>query len=418
MGRRAVIDEVGALIGALNPVVACDVDLLDELAGLQRVCQIVEARKVAYLAEVEARRLPRLGGAAHPTPWAADVLKVSRRTVGRLRRLARTLGSVPVIRDAFDAGRITGEQAQLMADAVAVLPVGQRAAGEREILTRGAAHGPDELRAVLREFLEQTDPAGTQQREEDAAARAEQQAEAKAGLTFTRLEGTNLMLVRGYLNVIPAAAFLAGVDALSSPRNRTALGLPADETDTRTPARRRHDAVCEMGNLRQAATTLPDNGGDRPQVNLTIPWTTLLDGLAGFGYLDDGTIVTPATARLMACDALILPVVMNGESMPLDLGRTRRHFNGPTRRALNLRDHGCAFPHCDRPATMCDAHHIVPWYLGGRSDLRNAVLVCARHHRLLHHSGWTVRISPRDGLPEFFAPGDAVPRRNRYHRRP
>jgi HNH endonuclease len=104
--------------------------------------------------------------------------------------------------------------------------------------------------------------------------------------------------------------------------------------------------------------------------------------------------------------------------MPLDLGRARRHFNGPTRRALNLRDAGCAFPHCDRPTTMCDAHHVIPWYQGGRSDLCNAVLACARHHRLLHHSSWTVQINPRDGLPEFFAPGNPTPQRNLYHRRP
>jgi hypothetical protein len=142
MGRRAVIDEVGALIGALNPLMVSDVDLLDELAGLQAVSQVLEARKVAYLAEVEARRLPRLEGAAHATPWAADVLKVSRRTVGRLRKLARTLGVVPVIRDAFDAGRITGEQAQLMADAVAPA-AGQAADGRRA----GDPHPRDGIRA-------------------------------------------------------------------------------------------------------------------------------------------------------------------------------------------------------------------------------------------------------------------------------
>jgi hypothetical protein len=280
------------------------------------------------------------------------------------------------------------------------------------------AYGPDELRAVIREFLEQVDPDGTQQRDEDAAARVEQQAEAKAELTFTRVEGTNLVHVQGYLNVMPAAAFLAGVDALSAPRNRTALGLPLDEVDTRTPARRRHDGVCELGNLAQAATTLPDNGGDRPQVIVTIALTTLVNGLHGLGRLDDGTTLTPAAARLMACDALILPVVMNGESMPLDLGRARRLFAGPARRALNLGDRCCAFPHCDRKTTMCDGHHCVPWYPGGRSDLSNGVLVCSPHHRLLHHSGWTVRINPGDGLPEFFAPGDAVPQRNHYHRRP
>jgi hypothetical protein len=348
MGRQAVIDEVGELLGALNPVVACDADLLAEVSALQRVCQVVEARKVAYLAEVEARRLPRAHGAAHPVPWAADTLKISRASVGRLRRLSRVLGAVPLIRDAFDAGRISAEQAQVMADAIAVLPLSVRVGAEREILARGATHGPQRLRVTVRELVEQVDPFGTQHRDEDAVARAERRAEAKAGLTIYRIEGTNLARIEGYLDLAMAASSLAALEALCAPRNRTALGLPLQEPDLRTAARRRHDAWCELGNRSHATGGLPDNGGDRPQVVITVQLATLKDGLHGLGYLDDGTPPTPAAARLLACDALILPVVMNGESMPLDLGRTRRLFSGPIRRALNIRDGGCGFPECDR----------------------------------------------------------------------
>jgi hypothetical protein len=87
--------------------------------------------------------------------------------------LARVLVVVPLSRAAFDVGRITTEQARLMADTVTVLPVGERAAAEREILARGADHGPERLRVTARELVEEVDPLGTQQRDEDAAARAE-----------------------------------------------------------------------------------------------------------------------------------------------------------------------------------------------------------------------------------------------------
>jgi hypothetical protein len=96
-------------------------------------------------------------------------------------------------------------------------------------------------------------------------------------------------------------------------------------------------------------------------------------------------------------------------------------FSGPIRRALVLRDGGCAFPGCDRPPRWCDGHHVKHWADGGPTCLDNAVLVCGFHHRLLHHGGWHVRIAA-DRLPEFLPPAwidpAQVPRRNTYHRRP
>ncbi|HEX9313752.1 MAG TPA: HNH endonuclease signature motif containing protein, partial [Actinomycetota bacterium] len=45
-----------------------------------------------------------------------------------------------------------------------------------------------------------------------------------------------------------------------------------------------------------------------------------------------------------------------------------------------VRDHHCTFPECDRPASWCDAHHVIHWTDGGRTDLSNLVLLCRRHH--------------------------------------
>ncbi|HEV7898594.1 MAG TPA: HNH endonuclease signature motif containing protein, partial [Planosporangium sp.] len=94
---------------------------------------------------------------------------------------------------------------------------------------------------------------------------------------------------------------------------------------------------------------------------------------------------------------------------------------GPLRRALILRDRGCAFPGCGRPPRWCDGHHITHWADGGPTTLANAVLLCGFHHRLIHHSPWQVSINPADGLPEFTPPAyldpNQRPQRNRYHRR-
>jgi hypothetical protein len=142
----------------------------------------------------------------------------------------------------------------------------------------------------------------------------------------------------------------------------------------------------------------------------------------GAGTLDNGDRVAPETARRLACDCRLLPIVFDGDSRPLDVGRMKRLVSGALRQALIARDRGCAFPGCDRGPRWTDAHHVVPWAAGGPTSLGNTVLLCGRHHTVIHQlAGWTVHIA-RDGLPTFTPPPyvDIAqrPRRNRYHRRP
>ncbi|MBA2416325.1 MAG: HNH endonuclease, partial [Geodermatophilaceae bacterium] len=105
----------------------------------------------------------------------------------------------------------------------------------------------------------------------------------------------------------------------------------------------------------------------------------------------------------------------------LDLGRTQRLFTASLRRALNLRDQGCAFPGCDRPPAWCDGHHIVSWADGGQTSLANGVLLCGHHHAVVHRDHWTIHVAT-DGVPEFTPPAwidpIATPRRNRRQKAP
>ncbi|WP_284749362.1 DUF222 domain-containing protein [Amycolatopsis sp. RTGN1] len=138
----------------------------------------------------------------------------------------------------------------------------------------------------------------------------------------------------------------------------------------------------------------------------------------GRATLGDLGTISAAEARIHACDCMLIPVVLGGKSEPLDLGRQRRLISTPLRRALYLRDRGCAFPGCHRPPRHCQGHHVRHWADGGPTELGNLVLTCAHHHRLLHRSGWQVRIAA-DGLPEFLPPvfldKRRRPRRNNLH---
>ena len=105
----------------------------------------------------------------------------------------------------------------------------------------------------------------------------------------------------------------------------------------------------------------------------------------------DGVPLTATALRRLACDAGVLPVVMGGNGQVLDLGRTNRTVSPAQRKALIVRDGGCIFPGCDRPASWCDAHHIIHWLDSGPTDLWNLCLLCSAHHHIVHDGGWRLR---------------------------
>jgi Domain of unknown function (DUF222)/HNH endonuclease len=212
-------------------------------------------------------------------------------------------------------------------------------------------------------------------------------------------------------------ALAAVVKALDECRSQPVFGLSVDELVSCVDD---IHGLVEVCRLVSTCGELPDNGGDRPQVVVTIDYDRLRDRV-GVGTFDDGSHLSPAAARRIACDAGIIPAVLGTTSQVLDVGRQSRLATGPLRRALVLRDKGCAFPGCDRPPRWTDAHHVLHWSDGGPTELSNLVLLCGYHHRLIHHSDWQAKINPKDGRPEFIPPSyiDAsqLPRRNRYHRR-
>ncbi|MBA2640533.1 MAG: HNH endonuclease, partial [Nocardioidaceae bacterium] len=85
------------------------------------------------------------------------------------------------------------------------------------------------------------------------------------------------------------------------------------------------------------------------------------------------------------------------------------------RRAVEVRDIGCAFPGCTRPADWTNVHHIVHWVDGGPTTLDNGVLLCGTHHRTIHRGDWHVQLGTHR-KPEFLPPPwidpDRTPLRN------
>lgn len=90
----------------------------------------------------------------------------------------------------------------------------------------------------------------------------------------------------------------------------------------------------------------------------------------------------------------ITPIVVDQHGTPFDMGRQIRHANRAQRRALRAMYRCCAFAGCDVAFDRCEMHHIVPWELGGPTDLSNLVPICSRHHHVVHEGGWTLHLAP------------------------
>ncbi len=139
-------------------------------------------------------------------------------------------------------------------------------------------------------------------------------------------------------------------------------------------------------------------------MTVNLDYETLMDGLKAAG-LSNGTRISAGEARRLACSAQVVSMVLNGTSLPLDLGSTNRLFNRSSRRALERGNGGCTAPGCDRESRGCEAHHLTPYAISKTTDIRDGALLCSFHHHRVHDQGWTGRINPDDGHVEWKVAG-------------
>ena len=107
--------------------------------------------------------------------------------------------------------------------------------------------------------------------------------------------------------------------------------------------------------------------------------------------------VLAGTARLadtnlwrLLCNPVIHTFVTDSAHEILQMGRAVRLATPAQRRALRVRDGGCVFPGCDAPIGWTQAHHVIHWSQGGRSDLGCMALLCTGHHDVTHRRDWTM----------------------------
>ena len=108
----------------------------------------------------------------------------------------------------------------------------------------------------------------------------------------------------------------------------------------------------------------------------------------------NGSELTVETIRRLACEAEIIPLVLDGKGVPLDVGKSKRLATAYQRRALAAVHETCAIDGCSVKFSHCEPHHIDYWENGGATDLNNLVPLCSRHHHAAHEGGWKLKLNP------------------------
>jgi len=184
---------------------------------------------------------------------------------------------------------------------------------------------------------------------------------------------------------------------------------PIDQLTPQPVAQLRADALERIvaGFLAEENARHP--GGDRYMVNIHTDIETLKeDGTGAESEIEECGHVSAETSRRLACDCSIVHLHENNKGEPLNIGRKTRSIPPAIRRALKRRDGGCRFPGCTCYRYV-DAHHIQHWADGGETSMNNLVLLCQRHHRLVHESGYGVHTGAKGDIHFSMPNGEHIP---------
>ncbi|MUL66345.1 HNH endonuclease [Mycobacterium sp. CBMA 234] len=365
---------LGTIRGLIVPDDITGDDALEAIQSLLALRNVVD-----HLATVVTGALDRLGVAASQGRTLRELLislGCAPTVAERLVRVGAALPLLPTLAAHAGDGAISGEHV----DAIVK--------GINHIQARSPDPVSDEDRFrqvsdLLGQFFSGATPAEIGQRARRLGNRA---AAATGGLPAAEDRSINTvdhhvtsdgrLQVRADLDAEVGAKFVAAMEELSAPRPE-----PNCTPDARTATRRRADAL-------EAVLDIAARGGDiasapRTQLLVTVPADA--PDLAELEFMGS---ISAMTLDRLTCDTTVTTVIVDGEQVPLDMGREKRLFPAHLRKALYLRDQCCI--KCGAPPGRTHAHHIVHWTHDGETSVSNGCLLCPACHANIHHDGWDV----------------------------
>jgi hypothetical protein len=370
---------VYAALGEADP----DVLDRDELAALTQ--QVAELRAWCDSVQVRITRRQRVLAADGRAESPRDLLTRDGRHSGRDARTAddreRVCSSLPSFEDALAAGTVSAGHV----DAIAQVTRNLDAAAHDEFLAMGSElladaerYGVDIFQRNCRELARHL--SAVHAHGSDVEELERQRLASTIRRWTDRETGMRHTLVS--LDPVRDRAFWTAV------------------TDRR--GRLRHQPgnrslTWEQLEVEALVAAIGGGDGERrvPSICVLVDYDSLCDGLTSSSLCetDDATALPVATVRRLCCEAEIIPIVLDGHGQALDVGRAARVATPAQRLALRAMHRTCIHPHCTVPFEDCHVHHVVPWYLGGRSDIDNLAPLCNEHHHLVHEGGWTLTLA-------------------------
>jgi hypothetical protein len=360
----------------------------ERIIALEGQIRRLQAEQAALVRSFDRRQGADADGAASTACWLRDRLRLSDREARQLVGLARSLDRLPLMAAALACGAVTAAHVRVLAGHTKRIDPAVVGEGEPHLVRWARELDSQRFGVVVRRWVAIVAPAD----ERDTAARYDAR-----WLTVAQTYG-GMTSVSGMLEPEGGAILTAALDALVS-------GNPSD--DTRSRDQQRADALVDLIELARSHDLLPVTGGNRPEILVHATVGALTDAQADPATLDSGHALTPGALDRLGCDARFRRLLVDPVGVPLDLGRATRLVPPALRKHVALRDGGCRYPGCPRPAAYCEAHHAVYWRHGGTTSADNLVLLCRYHHHLVHDRHHDLKLQP-DGTVKVTTPAGRV----------
>ena len=311
--------------------------------------------------------------------WIRHNCRMTQQAASDRVRVGEQLESMPRSEDAFYNGAIGFQHLAVMARTAAAVGDGF---DETKLLPLAVKYSPGKFHHLSMRYRHTVQP-------QEVASEQHNQAEFNSLRLSTAEDGS--LFVNGCFDTVTGAAIRSTLEPLAKPMGKH---------DYRDRDKRMADAFAEVVTR-----------NTQVHMQITSSVETLLGLLGSPGAENEFSLpISSKSVERWACDSTLSRVLLQ-DSIPIDVGRAQRVIKGAKRRALIARDRHCQWPGCERPASWCDGHHLKRWIDGGATDLENLVLLCGRHHRMVHEGDWQI-VKTDEGFlpiaPSYFGP--CIPR--------
>jgi hypothetical protein len=304
------------------------------------------------------------------------------RAAHRQLRQSEILAEASLTESAAASGQISHKHATVIGQALKDLPADttaeQRTFAEKVLIRDAARYTPADLAVRGRRITDQYQTDEQVDADEDALLRR-REARARSKTSFSLWDNHDgTWGIRAIIPELHGRILTTILDAHTAPRRAHLDPAAADPFETLD-----HKQGIAFSQILEhiPVDKLPTSGGTPIRIVITIDESKLRSKVAA-ATLATGERLSAGQLRRLAANHDILPAVLGGDSIPIDLGRTQRLFTTTQRDALAIMDGGCTAPGCDRPPSWCEVQHTTPWQTGGHTNLDNATLHCnACHHR-------------------------------------